>query len=649
MKKLMIIMCIGCLLLSSNAAIAIPQENHTLTINESFTFSSPTLIEHEADSIVILTEATTYLHNPGQPVLPVITKTYTFPIGTIISNIIYQPTQLVKKIFTKDVCFAQKPVIQSSAIAVSQTIKVNAVYSSSELYPSSWYDVHFGVGLKGTEHVLYVTIQMYPVRISPACHQIQYATEGNVRISYVTPLQPYQTTDTYDLIIIAPKAFSSSLQPLIDHKESHGIHTMLMTTEQIYQQYNGRDKAEDVKLFIQAAVKDFGAHYILLFGGMKGAWFWSWYVPVRYSNLDDASDFETNYLSDLYYADIYKYDNQLGYVFDDWDSNGNKVFAEWNSQNKDILDMYPDVYVGRLPCQSPREVTAIVNRIITYETTTFDQNWFKKIAVVGGDSFDDITWNTSTDYLEGQEENEQALRYMEDFEKTRIWVEGGNVTFTPENAVQTLSEGQGFVYFSGHGNPMDWATHPHAQFTTWLDFSLTSITQLTNGKKLPVLIVGGCHNSQFDVSRLKMFSRTALMWGDATRTCWGWLYGSQPNGGSIATIGNTGLGYGTIGDGPVPPDEIPASTPDGIPDCIQYLDGWMESHFFKVYHDDGKTRLGETHGQTLTDYLNQFPINWGMNWADHEQAPSLVDCKSVQEWILFGDPSLQIGGYAITD
>jgi hypothetical protein len=192
---------------------------------------------------VILEEATTYLHNPGQPVLPVITKTYTFPIGTIISNIVYQPTQVSEKIFIKDVCFAQKPVIQSSAIAVSQTIKDAVVYSSSELYPSSWYDVHFGVGLQGTEHVLYATIQIYPVRVSPACHQIQYATEGNLRISYETPLQPYQTTDTYDLVIIAPKEFSSSLQPLIDHKKSHGVQTMLMTTEQIYKQYNGRDKA----------------------------------------------------------------------------------------------------------------------------------------------------------------------------------------------------------------------------------------------------------------------------------------------------------------------------------------------------------------------------------------------------------------------
>jgi hypothetical protein len=625
--------------------MVIAQENRALTINETLTYSSPTFIENDESSSVVVAEANTYLHNPGQPVLPVITKTYTFPIGTIISSVSYQPTEVFEKTINKDICFAEKPVIQSSSRVATQTMKDDAVYSSSELYPPSWYNVHYGVGLDGTEHVTFVTIEFYPVRVSPANHQIQYANEGKLTISYETPMQPYPTADTYDLVIIAPRGFSSSLQQLVDHKESMGVQTKLMTTEQIYRQYKGRDKAEDIKLFIQSAVEDWGVKYVLLFGGMKGARFWSWHVPARYSHLDDASDFETKYLSDLYYADIYKYDNQTGYVFDDWNSNGNRVFAEWNSENKDVLDMYPDVYVGRLPCQSRAEVSAIVDRIITYETTTFGENWFNKMAVVGGDSFDDITWNTSTDFLEGQEENEQALRYMENFEKIRIWVEGGNVTLTPMNAEQTLSEGQGFVYFSGHGNPMSWATHPHAQFDSWIDFTLESINNLTNGQKRPVLIVGGCHNNQFDVSKLKMFSYRALMWGEATRTCWGWVFASQPNGGSIATIGNTGLGYGTIGDGPVPPDEIPGSTPDGIPDCVQYLGGWIESHFFKVYHDDGKTRLGETHGQTLTDYLNQFPINWDMNWVDHEQAATLVDCKTVQQWELFGDPSLQIGGY----
>jgi len=31
--------------------------------------------------------------------------------------------------------------------------------------------------------------------------------------------------------------------------------------------------------------------------------------------------------------------------------------------------------------------------------------------------------------------------------------------------------------------------------------------------------------------------------------------------------------------------------------------------------------------------------------VDHDQSATLVDCKTVQQWMLFGDPSLKIGGY----
>jgi len=50
-------------------------------------------------------------------------------------------------------------------------------------------------------------------------------------------------------------------------------------------------------------------------------------------------------------------------------------------------------------------------------------------------------------------------------------------------------------------------------------------------------------------------------------------------------------------------------------------------------------------GTTVTDYLNRFPINWAMNWEDNPNTADLVDCKTAQEWVLFGDPSLKIGGY----
>ena len=71
-----------------------------------------------------------------------------------------------------------------------------------------------------------------------------------------------------------------------------------------------------------------------------------------------------------------------------------------------------------------------------------------------------------TDYIEGQVENQQAINFMDGFNATRIWVEGGDIQFTPENAENVLSQGEGFVYFSGYGNPASWATHPHNDFNT---------------------------------------------------------------------------------------------------------------------------------------------------------------------------------------
>ena len=91
--------------------------------------------------------------------------------------------------------------------------------------------------------------------------------------------------------------------------------------------------------------------------------------------------------------------------------------------------------------------------------------------------------------------------------------------------------------------------------------------------------------------------------------------------GAIATIGNTGLGY--HGD----EDE----NNNSIPDYLEILDGWLEINFFKNY---GKS-LGEMHGDTITGYVNTFdPMKYN------------IDCKVVQEWLLMGDPSLKIGGYA---
>ena len=90
------------------------------------------------------------------------------------------------------------------------------------------------------------------------------------------------------------------------------------------------------------------------------------------------------------------------------------------------------------------------------------------------------------------------------------------------------------------------------------------------------------------------------------------------NGGAIASIGNTGLGIGW-----------------GNEHWNESLSGWIMPRFYDCYTNQSKNILGEVHDQAITDYIH---IIGGIN-SHHE------DRKTIEEWILIGDPSLVIGGY----
>jgi len=64
------------------------------------------------------------------------------------------------------------------------------------------------------------------------------------------------------------------------------------------------------------------------------------------------------------------------------------------------------------------------------------------------------------------------------------------------------------------------------------------------------------------------------------------------------------------------------------------LDGWLELNFLQLYGEEHYDCLGENHGEAITGYLHRF-------FGDEAK----MDVKMVQQWELFGDPSLKIGGY----
>ena len=164
------------------------------------------------------------------------------------------------------------------------------------------------------------------------------------------------------------------------------------------------------------------------------------------------------------------------------------------------------------------------------------------MVVVGGDSAP----NATDPWYEGEEENALALDYMTGFDGIRLWTSNGNFTGS-QDVIDGINAGCGFLFFDGHGNPTIWSTHPPHNGSIWIDgLHVKDMPKLTNGKKLPVTVCGGCHNAQFNTSLLNILKgfiqeRFKYFQGkffreEWTPECWAWKLMSVKNGGSIATM-----------------------------------------------------------------------------------------------------------------
>jgi hypothetical protein len=160
---------------------------------------------------------------------------------------------------------------------------------------------------------------------------------------------------------------------------------------------------------------------------------------------------------------------------------------------------------------------------------------------------------------------------------------------------------------------------------------LFPIDTLSNGEKLPIAVVGGCHNSQFNVSMLlglydilpyffpALPSKSMWCHGVPVPETFSWRLIRNPNGGAIASMGNTGLGYG------MPGKEL--TTGGG--------DSWITIEFFRQYGEEGEEILGDAYMQTLNSYIDTFDMT----------DLSAGHPKTITQWVLLGDPTLKIGGY----
>jgi len=827
MKIFLPILVVGILIISGFGALASNFEKTKNTqelINEIINIDISTLkIEDKGNGYVqvSLGAEESYLTNPGEPMIPRVLKKYELPFGITNIKIEAEPLNIQEIEISKEIVPTPIPLpLTPNQEFVFQSTRDETVYNSIEPYPYSWCDYHVGCGLNAdAEHVTILVLNIFPLRYSPASGKIIIAKNIDIKITYETPkTNIFPQKNTYDLVIITPKKFQTYVQNLVDHKNSFGVKTTLKTTQEIYEEYDGLDEPEQIKYFIKYATETWGIKYVLLFGGLKSTIYAKskddtnhgssgWYFPVRYSNFQYDADpnfnftsDEPGYLCDLYYADIYK----EGGVFDNWDSNGNGIFAEWSGEVKDELDLYPDVAYGRLACTSNKEAKNVINKIINYEKQTADPSWFKKIIVIAGDGFLDqkdwnIQWDTkglidgkytiyaqssnpdgetgpidqinitldktvetnltfnqddhlitgfkypfppvaeivsvsegnilgNTDYTytphDGQaycndlywwanisyidgvltirgksydprpygnltdlevwiKNEEEAIIFTETRSDLETYYEGewvvgekvlhgrgGALTYMPEDfgnnsvftsngkwfdqsdVIREFSKGYGLAYFSGHGSPGWWGDHypgipgnrrygqvegllvtQFIPYFPFLEFPLLPMNKLSNKNKLPVVCVGGCHNSMFSVSLIPTLlnrykNNYMFTYGVPLPECWGWYMVKLPKTGAIATMGNTGFGWGSEG-------EVCMIGPG---------DGWLNTEFFRQYGQENQDILGLAYNQAVSGYITNFKTFQYQYWRN-DTGWDGIDHKTVQQWQLLGDPSLKIGGY----
>jgi hypothetical protein len=314
-------------------------------------------------------------------------------------------------------------------------------------------------------------------------------------------------------------------------------------------------------------------------------------------------------------------------AFDSWDSNKDGVYAAWGlaGHNKDKFDMYPEVYVGRLPVANTWELKRIVSKIVTYESSgPEDKPWFSNFVGVGGKTFDIYEGKPDGEYLCDLAYNFTKLAYP-DLKLVPVYSSNrGTSGLVPDSdgIAAAFNQGAGFVDFEGHGSPARWDT-------IWFDgtypedwcggIGIDKFIKIKNAEKLPVVIVGGCHNAMYNVTTFAAMidkdgsSYFGYGYPVPACFCYGLLLKPLAGGGAIASTGCTGYGMGYVG--------IPVS-----------LSAELEVNFFSNI-GNGTTTFGQSHSQSIQKFISEEEI-------------AQTEAFIITNWAALGDPSLRFGGYS---
>ncbi|MCL4834651.1 MAG: hypothetical protein KJZ86_19590 [Caldilineaceae bacterium] len=325
----------------------------------------------------------------------------------------------------------------------------------------------------------------------------------------VAAIQKAETADLLDTgnqadyFIIAHKDFLSAIQPLAKYRAERGLKVAVIDVQHIYDTFNyGRMSAQAIRDFLGYAYANWqtsGSAYVLLVGDGT-------FDPRGYRS-DSGPTFIPPYLEMV--------DHDLG---------------ETAADNRYVTivgtDRMPDMHLGRLPAESPVDVTAMVNKILDYESASADSGWNRNVLFVsddlkgGGGAF----YNFSNAIADGSMNLDgRSVPLLPDaYQKTKLYLpfDCANGDSCREAIVAQLNQGTLILSYVGHSAKEYWAEENL--------FNMAALNQLNN-PNYPIVLGMTCLEGYYhEAEKGRMSLAEASV--------------RKPRAGAVASWSATGLG-----------------------------------------------------------------------------------------------------------
>jgi hypothetical protein len=161
------------------------------------------------------------------------------------------------------------------------------------------------------------------------------------------------------MLILTREALVPAFQPYADYRTGLGVPTVVRSVEWVRQTYpQGADLAETLRDFLRQAYQLWGVRSVLIGGDTD-------LVPTRYAA--SVYSFEGDLVpTDQYYACL----------DGNWNADGDARWGEgflFSDLSTDMADLYPELYIGRLPVTTAAHVQGALAKLQAYaEPTAID-------------------------------------------------------------------------------------------------------------------------------------------------------------------------------------------------------------------------------------------------------------------------------------